>query len=225
MIKISEIKNLQYAIYVKGKICEKSPVGNVTGKDGNLQKKAIAKLCDGSGQIQITLWKDDAERITDGDNVELNNGYSSIIQNILNITAGFYGKIIVLDEDIICDKHAQDDSNFKKIDQIQENDKGISVMGTIEEKTSVASITGRDGKLQKQAFCKLVDDTGKFTMTLWKDDAEKFQDGDNVYLRNAYVVNTAHGLNLTVGYYGTITKKDNDEPHGLSFDKIKESEL
>jgi len=225
MFKIFEIKDKQNPVDVKGKIREKSPVGSITGKDGNLEKKAIAKLCDGSGQIQITLWRDDAERITDGDNVELKNGYCSIVQNVLNITAGYYGKIIVLEEDIICDKHAQDDSNLKKIEQIQENDKGISVIGTIKEKTSVASIVGRDGKSQKQAFCKLVDETGKVTMTLWNDDAEKFHDGDNVYLRNAYVVNSARGLNLTVGYYGTITKKDDAEPDGPSFDESQEGEL
>jgi replication factor A1 len=225
MFIISEIKNHQNPVDVKGKISEKSSIGNIIGKDGQSQKQAIAKLCDGSGQIQITLWRDDAERITDGDNIELKNGYCNIIQNTLNITAGYYGKITIIDENISCLTQNLENLIFKKINQIKENDKGISVDGAIKDKTPVGSILGKDGQSEKQAFCKLFDETGEIWMTLWNDDAEKFQNNDAVHLKNAYVVHSSRGLNLTVGYFGKIIKKDDDDSKKTIFDPDKTGEL
>lgn len=225
MVMISDIEDKQNPVNVKGMISEKSNVGTITGKDGNVQKRAHAKICDCTGKIQITLWNDDATRITNGDCVELKNGYCNTVDSILNITAGYYGKIEVLNEAIVCKNTEQEKSGLTTVDKIKDDVKGISVYGTIKEKTVVATITGKNNKEQRQALCFIEDSTGKIRLTLWGDDAEKFQNDDEVYLRNAYVSNSAHGNSLTVGYFGKISFKNDQKNIRKIFDDSKIDEL
>ena len=57
---------------------------------------AIAK--DETGDIKLTLWNDDIEKVKSGDKVKLTNGYVSEWQGELQLTTGRFGKIEVISE-------------------------------------------------------------------------------------------------------------------------------
>ena len=63
------------------------------GKPGNVAT-AIAK--DETGDIKLTLWNDDIDRIKAGDKVHLTNGYVNEWQGEMQLTTGRMGKIEVV---------------------------------------------------------------------------------------------------------------------------------
>jgi len=57
---------------------------------------AVAK--DETGDIKITLWNDEIDRIKGGDRVSIQNGYVSEWQGELQVSTGRFGKIEVVGE-------------------------------------------------------------------------------------------------------------------------------
>ena len=65
------------------------------GKPGRVAN-AVAK--DETGDIKITLWNDEIDRIKGGDRVSIQNGYVSEWQGELQVSTGRFGKIEVVGE-------------------------------------------------------------------------------------------------------------------------------
>ena len=63
------------------------------GKPGKVAN-AVAK--DETGDIKLTLWNDDIERVTSGDKVHLKNGYVSEWQGEMQLTTGRMGTIEIV---------------------------------------------------------------------------------------------------------------------------------
>ena len=65
-------------------------------KFGNIGKVANAIVKDDSGEIKLTLWNDDIEKVKAGDKIKITNGYVSEFQGEKQLTAGRFGKLEVL---------------------------------------------------------------------------------------------------------------------------------
>ena len=63
------------------------------GKPGKVAN-AIAK--DETGDIKLTLWNDDIERVKAGDKVHLTNGYVNEWQGVKQLTPGRFGSLEVV---------------------------------------------------------------------------------------------------------------------------------
>jgi len=63
------------------------------GRSGRVAN-AIAK--DDSGDIKLTLWNDDIEKVKAGDRVKITNGYVSEWQGELQLGTGKFGKLEVI---------------------------------------------------------------------------------------------------------------------------------
>ena len=67
-------------------------------KFGRSGRVATAIVKDDTGDIKLTLWNDDIDKIKAGDKVKLTNGYVSEWQGELQLTSGRAGKIEVIGE-------------------------------------------------------------------------------------------------------------------------------
>ena len=61
----------------------------------------IGRVCniiaeDGSGEVKMTLWNDDVDKLKLGDKFHLDNGWCSEYQGEKQISAGKFGKIEVI---------------------------------------------------------------------------------------------------------------------------------
>jgi replication factor A1 len=63
------------------------------GKEGRV---CNATLRDASGEITLTLWNDDIEKINVGDKVKLENGWCSEFKEQKQVSTGKYGKLEVV---------------------------------------------------------------------------------------------------------------------------------
>jgi len=66
------------------------------GKSGRV---CNAVLKDPSGQVTLTLWNDDIEKVNIGDKVHLQNGWCSEYQGKIQLSTGKFGKIDIMGSD------------------------------------------------------------------------------------------------------------------------------
>lgn len=92
---IKELKSGQGNVNVQGVITE---VGEIRtfNKFGRELRVANAILKDDSGTIKLTLWNDETSKYNEGDEIKIENGYVNEFQGEPQLTAGKFGKIILV---------------------------------------------------------------------------------------------------------------------------------
>lgn len=93
-MKINELKDGSVKVNVEGKVVEKEAAREITTKFGRT-KVANAVLEDDSGTIVLVLWGDDTDKVNEGDNVKIENGYIREWNGTLQLNVGKYGKLTV----------------------------------------------------------------------------------------------------------------------------------
>ena len=79
------------------------------GKPGKVAT-AIAK--DETGDIKLTLWNEDIDKVTAGDKIQLTNGYVNEWQGEMQLTTGRMGKLEVIGKaDVVLSK--EDDTKIR----------------------------------------------------------------------------------------------------------------
>ncbi len=97
-MEIDEIQVRQGKINVEGKITD---IGEIRefNKNGGKLRVCDAKLKDSSGEIKLTLWNDEGDKVKVGDKVKIINGYCGEYQGEKQLTAGKFGKLEVIKEE------------------------------------------------------------------------------------------------------------------------------
>ncbi len=82
---------------VEAKVIEKAPTREVTSRYKNeTYNVATAIISDDSGQIKLTLWNEDIERVHENDSVKIENGYITSFRGEIQLNIGRNGKLTVL---------------------------------------------------------------------------------------------------------------------------------
>jgi replication factor A1 len=94
-MKITELKPKLGGVTLEFDVIEKGDVRefNKFGKSGRVCT-AIAK--DESGQVKLTLWNDDVDKVNVGDKVKLTEGYVNEYQGEMQLTTGRSGKLEII---------------------------------------------------------------------------------------------------------------------------------
>ena len=96
-MKISELKPGMNAT-IEGEVISIEPTREVRTKFGKLIRVANATVNDGSGEIVVTLWEKDIERVSIGDKIKIENGWVSEFKGAVQLSAGRQGKIHIIGE-------------------------------------------------------------------------------------------------------------------------------
>lgn len=65
-------------------------------KFGKTGKVCTATAKDETGEVKLTLWNDDIDKVNTGDKIHLINGYVNEFQGEMQLTTGKFGKIEVV---------------------------------------------------------------------------------------------------------------------------------
>ena len=96
MVKISEVRAGSGNVSVEGEVVAKEEPRDVVSKFGKRLRVCNATLQDDSGQITLSLWNDDIDKVNVGDKISIENGWISEFKQQPQLSAGKYGKITVL---------------------------------------------------------------------------------------------------------------------------------
>ena len=94
-MKISELKPRQGKIEIEVEVVSIDPPREFN-KLGNVGRVANALVKDDSGEMKLTLWNDEIDKVKPGIKVKITNGYVSEFQGEKQLTAGRFGKLEVL---------------------------------------------------------------------------------------------------------------------------------
>lgn len=92
---INELQNKQGKVEVEAEILEIMQVREYE-KFGKKGRVANAKIKDNSGEIILTLWNEEIDKVKVGSKVKVVNGYVNEWQGQKQITAGRFGSIEVV---------------------------------------------------------------------------------------------------------------------------------
>jgi len=94
-MNISELKAGQGKVDVEVKVKEKAEP-RAMQKYGKELKVCSATVYDDSGEITLTLWNSDVDKVNVGDTIKITNGYVSEFNGNKQLTSGKYGKLEVV---------------------------------------------------------------------------------------------------------------------------------
>jgi replication factor A1 len=94
-MEISELNVNSTKVNIKAKVIEKDSSREILTRYGKT-KVSNAKLEDKSGTIKLVLWGDDADKINEGDTIEIENGFVKEWNSELQLSVGKFGKLTVL---------------------------------------------------------------------------------------------------------------------------------
>lgn len=93
-MKLADLKVGQGKVNVE---VEVKSVGDVREfeKFGRKGRVANAIVTDDSGEMELSLWNDDIDKVSVGTKLKIENGYVGEFKNEPKLTAGKFGKLIV----------------------------------------------------------------------------------------------------------------------------------
>jgi len=83
-------------VQVVGKIIEKPEAREVTLRTGQKARVADLTLEDDSGQIKLTLWDEQIDKVEVNDIVRIENGYVNSYKGEIRLNVGRFGKLEVI---------------------------------------------------------------------------------------------------------------------------------
>ena len=120
-MKISELKSGQGQVEAEVEVIEKGEEREFQ-KFGKSIRVATITVKDKSGDMKMSLWNDDIDRINVGDNLKISNGYVKEFQGELQLTTGKFGKIEVLGKAEGKAKAKKVEVDVKKEEEIEETE-------------------------------------------------------------------------------------------------------
>ena len=67
-------------------------------KEGRSGRVCNAKIKDETGEISLTLWNDDVDKVNLGDKIQIKNGFVSEWQGELQLSTGKFGSLEILEK-------------------------------------------------------------------------------------------------------------------------------
>ncbi len=92
-MKTSEVKAGTGNVSVQGEITAKDEPRDVLTKFGKRARVCSATLKDDAGEITLSLWNDDIDKVNVGDTISVENGWASEFKGNVQLSAGKFGKI------------------------------------------------------------------------------------------------------------------------------------
>lgn len=95
-VRIAELKSGMSRVSVEATVVSVSEPRTVNTRDGREARVADVMIQDDSGQIKLSLWDDQIERVKAGSNISVENGYTNSFRGETQLSVGKYGKLNIL---------------------------------------------------------------------------------------------------------------------------------
>lgn len=94
-VTTDQAKNMRSGVNLEAELARKGDKRTVNTKAGSQVNVCDAYLKDSTGEIKLTLWGDDIDKVKEGDRVRIKNGYISEFRGEVSITKGKFGSMEV----------------------------------------------------------------------------------------------------------------------------------
>ena len=95
-MNLRDVRDGMRRVDVEGEISEMGEPRNVSWSGGE-GRVADCLIKDDSGQMKLTLWNEEIDRVKVGSKVRITNGYTKSFRGEVNLNVGRYGKLEILE--------------------------------------------------------------------------------------------------------------------------------
>ena len=95
-VDTSQAKQMRSKINIEGTIQGKEEVRSINKKDGGTTAVCDAKLTDNSGEIKVTFWGEECDKVSNGTKIRITNGYTNSYKGEVSLTKGKFGRMEIL---------------------------------------------------------------------------------------------------------------------------------
>lgn len=95
-VDTSQAKQMRSKINIEGVIRSKEEVRTINKKDGGTIAVCDALLADNSGNIKVTFWGEECDKVNDGTKIRITNGYTNSFKGEVALTKGKFGRMEIL---------------------------------------------------------------------------------------------------------------------------------
>ncbi len=97
MVTIKDLHDGMKRVDVEAKVVEKSDPREVKSRYKDETYKIVdAVVADETGSIKLTLWNEQIDMVSIGDNIKIENGYVTSFKSELQLNVGKFGKLTVI---------------------------------------------------------------------------------------------------------------------------------
>ncbi|MFW5911836.1 MAG: DNA-binding protein [Candidatus Hadarchaeota archaeon] len=94
-MKAGRVKPGMRNIDLKLEVINKEETHTFESEDG--EGRVATALCkDDSGEVKVSLWNDEIDKVDVGDIIRIEDGYSRLFKDEVHVSAGRYGKLEVI---------------------------------------------------------------------------------------------------------------------------------
>jgi len=95
-MNVRDLRDGMRRVDVEGEIAEMGEPRAVSWSGGE-GRVADCQIKDDSGQMKLTLWNEEIDRVKVGSKIRITNGYTKSFRGEVNLNVGRYGKLEVLE--------------------------------------------------------------------------------------------------------------------------------
>jgi replication factor A1 len=93
-VKVGELTPQSRAVNVLAKVVSKSEIRSIAaGRDGQAHRVCDALVGDETGSVYLTLWDDNIEKVSEGNTINVKNGYINLFRGNMRLNIGRYGTL------------------------------------------------------------------------------------------------------------------------------------
>ena len=95
-MKADKVKPGMRSLDLELKVVDVEETHNFESDKG--EGRVATAICeDESGEIKVSLWNEEIDKVGVGDTIKIENGYSRLFKDEVHVSAGKYGELKVLD--------------------------------------------------------------------------------------------------------------------------------
>lgn len=94
-MKASKVKPGMRNLDMELKVIEIGEINEFENEKGE-GRVATAGCEDDSGEVKVSLWDEDIDRVNEGDLIRIEGGYSRLFKDEVHVSSGKYGELKVL---------------------------------------------------------------------------------------------------------------------------------
>ena len=93
VVKVDELTPHSRKVFIRVRVVDVESPQNVENREGGSRSVTEAVVGDETATIRMTLWDDEARSVTQGETVEIHNGYVGLLRGHMRLYIGRYGKL------------------------------------------------------------------------------------------------------------------------------------
>lgn len=180
-------------------------------------------VVDGSGEIRLTLWNDDAKKLSEqkierGAVLQIKNCYVTEWKDEKQLNLGHNGELSVSEKEV--SGLPEVEANVWKLNELAKEMNNVDVVAKVLRLYEEREFN-KEGKLGRVMSFEIADDSGKVRATAWNDVVDfvkELKEGAVVKIEGAYTKEGMKGIELHLGWQARII----EEPKGAKLDEVKE---